>query len=149
MTKKKERRKGRMKIGEILINSPMYLGEYRKPVWAYFENNYWTSSKTSCVLNINFRKEEQFLFRALYEELWNKSIDGLNIVGRNTKINITEDYNREYLKLFLNIDLNVIGLQKALQEISRRMMKSITRFKININKDKIEPLIEKGLVEML
>ena len=150
-----EKKRSKMKIGELNTELP-YCYSRKKPVWAYFENNYWTGNKTMCVLNINFKSDEFERLGMFIDTLINLKLKGVEIDANDVNLFLStkrfgkqESYMKRYYKVFINVDIAVTTIQTVLKELNKAILKSVTTFDIKINDKKIEPLIDKGMVEMI
>jgi len=142
----------RKKIGELTIQMPHCI--YSKPVWAYFEKNYWTDNKLMCVLNINFKKEEFEKLQMFMEMLYNLKIKGVQVSVKDVNMGLynkgtKETFYKRYFKIFFNVNLSKTTIGKVLKELNDTILVSVSRYIIEVNEDNIEPLKEKTMVELI
>jgi len=148
----KKTKRTKMKIGELTIQTPTrFITKY---IWAYFEKNYWTDNKLMCVLNINFKKDEFERLDMFMDRLYSLDIKGVEVTAHDVNLGLynkgtKEPFHKKYFKVFLNVDLSKTNLSYVLKILNESILVSVTRYLLEIDEKRIEPLKEKTMVDMI
>ena len=132
------------KIGNLKMNIP-FMGRINKPIWIYVQNNYWTGDEPKWVLNINFRKDEQYLL-SMFAMAFQKSGFFKNYFPDTQLVNIDltdklpEDskgygnkWVKSYYKLFITIDPKDTDIEDFIDEFNGILKRSVTTMKLDLD----------------